>query len=46
LVGRSFVTFDVKVSRSPLKPTIRSATISVGVSLRNLTALTQGRNSA
>ena len=44
--GRSLSTFDVKVSRRPLKPTIMSATISVSLSDRMRMALTQGRNSA
>ena len=44
LDGRCLVTFDVKRSRSDLKPTIRSATISVSLSDFMRTAETQGRN--
>ncbi len=40
-----FLTFEVKVSLSALKPTTRSATISVSSSWRIRVAATQGRNS-
>ena len=36
---------ELNVSRRPLKPTIMSATISVGLSERTRVAVTHGRNS-
>ena len=44
-VGRSLLTRLVKRSRNALKPTIRSAIISVELLDRTRTAATQGRNS-